>query len=164
MTAVLDKPPLHKQYASSTAMSSRGMSNRTSLLPSCAMDHLTEIKKPRASAGQSQLTGGRSLLMSVGGKSCGLGLLVGSQERDKFKLPARCLNQFQSQLYRRTPAPAGDLSEIFERCPCRFGNLFGLVSATFFKISFSIHPQNNSKMLSVMQEHFAHRANLQFAI
>ncbi len=51
MTDVLDNPPLHKQYASSTAMSSRGISNRTSLLPSCAMDHLT-IKKAASSSGQ----------------------------------------------------------------------------------------------------------------
>lgn len=49
MTAVLDVPSWHKQYASSTAISSRGMSKRTSLLPSAMISsakkyHLRSIR------------------------------------------------------------------------------------------------------------------------
>src|SRR3990172_1497746 len=59
MTDVLDSPLLHRQYASMTARSSSGISNRTSDFPFAIF---SSIKKPRSD--------GRAVWGGWGGRSC----------------------------------------------------------------------------------------------
>lgn len=74
-----------------------------------------------------------------------LGLLRGCQESDKAKLAFGSVNQLLGQLHRRTAAPAGDLSEVFERSAGGLCYLFGSIAAMFLNKSFSIHTHKIAK-------------------
>jgi len=84
MTDVLDSPLLHRQYASMTARSSSGISNRTSDFPFAIF---SSIKKPRSD--------GRAVWGGWGGRSCG-GRFFGFALKKSQKCPPvfrRCIHE-----------------------------------------------------------------------